>query len=348
VTCLCNFNKEGTQNVKVTLRTPRKPAHLTAYGLDGVTHPEFTYDNGVCTFTVPIEYQDVKVVNAAVYAPVDAMNYWWKENQIAWRELKKSTQDFSKYATGIWRDPTQDLKLGWTFTAGRKSDGMELKGQECAADVLQFWGLAEGESASIRKTFDLDNPDWLKGGQTYLITGAWVGPNFMNKARITLNGTEITPDAAKHGYLQKEVASLLKPTGNVLEIVMDKPAAGRKFTGMNGALYLYHRDYAVRSMKLASLPAKIYIPQEWKNRYKIFLYLEAQEGTPQPPLGVMGANGRFARKHHHNFGQITDIDISPLVEYGADNYLTPILHGQPRKGWDWSKITLRLDLFERK
>ena len=333
VTCFCNFNTNDVV-AKATLRVPAKPRKLVAYGADGVTHPKFDYAEGVVTFDLPIDQEDVKVVNAEVYDPAEAVNYWWKENQIAWRELKKPTTDFAPYGEGRWKDPTQDLKTGWTFADGKP----------CVCDVLQFWGLPDGAPATISKRFDIANTDWFKGGVTRLVCGAWVGPNFLSKGRIVLNGVDLTGKSAEHGYCEWDVSKILRPKGNELVVEFEAPSAGRKFTGLLGSIHLYHRDFAARSFELAKdgKTRTIYVPKEWQGKYRVFLYME--DAKKKPPTGV-SANNRFMRKHHHNFGNVTDIDITSILRFGEDNVLT--LGHEMNDTRDYGRLdTVRLDLFE--
>lgn len=328
VTCFCNFNTNDVV-AKATLRVPAKPRKLVAYGADGVTHPKFDYADGVAVFELPIGGEEVKVVNAEVYESGDAVAYWWRENQVRWRELRRPTTDFSKYGEGRWKDPTQDLKTGWTMADGRP----------CVADALQFWGLADGAPAKIVKRFDVENADWFKGGQIRLVTGAWVGQNFLTKGRVWLNGQELTKGPTMVRYAEWPVATLLKAKGNELTIEFEAPEAGRKFTGLIGSIYLYHRACAVRSFELAreGKTRTVYIPKEWENRYRVFLYME--NAAKQPPLGVR-ANHRFMRKHHHNFGNVTDVDITSILRFGEDNELELFPANAAGK-----LDTVRLDLF---
>ena len=333
VSCFCNFNTNDIV-ARATLRVPSKPRKLVAYGADGVTHPAFEYADGIATFDLHVEGEDVKVVNAEVYDPDDAVNYWWKENQIAWRELKKPTTDFSGFGEGRWKDPTQDLKTGWTFEDGRP----------CVCDALQFWGLPDGAPAKITKRFDVADADWFKGGVTRFVCGAWTGPNFLSKGRIFLNGEALTDKSAEHRYIERDVTKILRPAGNELVIEFEAPAGGRKFTGLLGSVHLYHRAFAARSFELAKegRTRTVYIPKEWDGRYRVFLYME--DAKKQPPTGV-AANHRWMRKHHHNFGKVTDIDITSILKFGEDNVLT--LGHEFSVSRDFGRIdTVRLDLFE--
>ena len=62
------------------------------------------------------------------------------------------------------------------------------------------------------------------------------------------------------------------------------------------------------------------------------------------PLGVEAANGRYMRRHHHRFGNVTDVDVTSLLRFGEENEIKPF-GSAPRNGWDFSKIDVRLELF---
>ncbi len=346
VTCLCNFNTNGTQQVDVTLRLEKKPTRLTAYSAEGVkTVTAWTWDEATKTAVVPLALasQEVTVLNAESFSATDAVAYWWSENQLYWRALEQPKLDLTPYTKGKWRHPTQDLKEGARFTNEKPSEKWadasfnDSSWRETAIDVLQFWGAKEDAPAWVRKTFDLGESAWLQGGVTKLILGAWVGPNFLTEGRVLLNGVELAKKR-KHGYLEFDVTRLLKAKGNVLAIELD---GGATFTGINGNVYLYHRAYGEKSFDLGSgwrdgsgaelnapfrkrtadVSRQVFIPAEWKGKYKVFLYMDSS--STETPIGVkINDRGRYMRKHHHRFGSVTDIDITKLLDYGADNTIT--------------------------
>ena len=310
---------------------------------------------GVATVRVALPPQEVAILNAECYSPADALDYWWRNSAEQWHEIKKPVRDFSKYFEGEWKDPTQDLKTGWEVCSvanvemlpvpianTNSRDSASLR--EIPLDCLQFWGWPEGKGAVCRKVFDLDEPAWaeraLQGAvpsapvpaQTRLVVGAWVGPNFLSPATIRLNGETLAADA-KATYLDFDVSARLKARGNVLEVEFADAADGGKFTGMNGSVYLYHRAKPAKSLwakgdggqspqlRIVDNPAGsgdsilLFVPSEWRGRYRVRLYME---GVKDVPKGVR-VGDRFMRRHHHDFGNITDIDITDLLVFGAEN-----------------------------
>jgi hypothetical protein len=342
VTVLCNFNTSGVQRTTVTLRVPRKPRAITTWSERGrESVADFAYDakTGTCSFQVDVSAQEVLIANARVFEPSDALAYWWTQNRACWHALKKPTLDLAPYREGEWKDPTQDLKTGWTFAD---------TGKECVADVLQFWGLKDGAAATITKTFDVADADWFKGGEIFLCCRAWVGPTSLTPMTMTLNGVTLAKGLKGGDKFSEDVAKLLKPAGNVLTLAFAAPKDGKKFTGLCGAIYLYHRAPAARSLPLAKLPTTLVVPKEWEGRYRVFLHIQAKDGANvRPPLGAMTPQGRFMRRHHHNFGKVTDVDITSLLKFGEENVLLPFENDPTRPAkWDWSKFETRLDLFE--
>lgn len=329
VTCLCNFNTNGVQKTMVTLRVPRRPGGITVYSGEGVKSPAFTYEDGVVKFELALQAQEVAMVNAkGVYAADDALAYWWREQRTAWKSSPAPKLDLEPYRHGRWADPTQDLKTGWTFEDGRP----------CTADWLQVWGLEDGKGATIAKTFDVEkSSEWFKGGRIYLVTGSWVGDNSMSKAKVTLNGVPLTDGKTNLRYIQVDVTDRLKATGNRLAIAFDAPDALGRFTGLLGSIYLYHRAAADVSMPVAALPYRLYVPKSWEGRYRVFFHAETAPGR-HPPLGVK-VGSRLERKHHHNFGHMTDVDITGIMKFGEDNLLEPF-------GGDKVPTTYRIELYE--
>jgi hypothetical protein len=365
VAALCNFNEtnalnnvaaKGNPNMDVTLKmkTVIKPRRVTAYGGDGVTKASFTFADGVTTVKLPLPMQEVKVVEAECYEPCDILSHWWEVVQEQLHELKKPTLKLAKYDEGKWKDQTQDLKEGWdvsSLDADLKCDGIPL-------DCLQFWGWPEGKGAVCRKSFDIDDMRWLKGGGIVrLVTGAWVGPNFLTPATVRLNGMVLAKKSLKT-YLDFDVTSLLKDKGNVLEVEFADATSGGKFTGMNGCVYLYYRASPCDSVDLLKEGAgakllngengkdavTLHVPLEWNGKYRVRLYME---GTRDVPKGVR-VRDRFMRKHHHNFGNITDIDITDLLRFGEENRIDIGANSaaeQPDKTSIKTLTVLRIDLY---
>jgi hypothetical protein len=369
VSVLCNFSEEETfsaENVKnvhvVKLRTNRKPRRVVAFAgnpVNPVNPAEkeipFSWDEkeGAATVKIHLPPQEVAIINAESYSADDALKYWWKNSKEQWHELKKSTRDFTKYSQGKWKDPTQELKKGWSVSNSVKSI------ENIPLDCLQFWGWTEGKGATCRKEFDIEDTQWLKnGGEVHLIVGAWVGPNFLTPATLRLNGTTLVEKSLK-SYLDFDITSIIKDRQNILEVEFADAVNGEKFTGMNGCVYLYYRNKPAVSMDVLKGEGKtkllrgedgkdvftLYVPANWQGKYRVRLYME---GAKHVPKGVR-VRDRFMRKHHHNFGNSTDIDITDLLRFGEENRID-IGANSAAEQVDRTSIkplsVLRIDLFE--
>ncbi len=369
VAVLCNFNEDDEGNAQaqktrqtlVTLRTGAKPKRIVGYageGLLGAKEIPFEWNekDGVATVKVALPNQEVAILNAECYGSSDALCHWWTESKEQWHEVKSPKRDFSKYFEGEWKDPTQDLKEGWSSFAKATED---VKVEDIPLDCLQFWGWPEGKGALAKRAFDLDEAGWLvDGGTTRLVTGAWVGPNMLTPATIRLNG-KVLAEKTTRSYLDFDVGSVLKAKGNELEVEFADAPKGEKFTGLNGSVYLYHRAKPFASVDLLKEEGKtklirgadgrdaftVMVPNKWNGRYRVRLYME---GSRDVPKGVR-VKDRFTRKHHHNFGNITDIDITDLLSFGEENKVE-IGANSPAEQRDKTSIKfltiMRLDLYE--
>jgi hypothetical protein len=368
VAVLCNFNEDSANVAKretaVILRTERRPKRVVVYAGEGVlgrkgdvggeAHFEWNEAEGIAALKLPLPPQEVAVVEAECHGAGDALEHWWAESKEQWHEIKKPSRDFSKYCEGEWKDPTQDLKEGWSISAAKGAktlNGVPL-------DCLQFWGWPDGMGAMAARRFDLAEAGWLTdGGATRLVVGSWVGHNLLTPATIRFNGAVLAEKANKT-YLDFDVTALVKGKGNELELEFADAQAGEKFTGMNGCIYLYHRERPVASVDLLKEEGRtkllrgedgkdaivVHVPKKWRGLYRVRLYME---GARDVPKGVR-VRDRFVRKHHHNFGSITDIDITDLLEFGVENRID-IGANSPAEQRDRTSIkpltVLRLDLF---
>lgn len=330
VVCVCNFNEEGVQRVKVTMHVKAEPKRVVVYKAGGMKEVAFQWnaERSEVVTEVELPSQEVCILNAEAYAGAESVKYWWAENQVRWRAVRQGVMDFSKYDEGEWKNPSQNLKLGAKWTATKpEGDAWLAAGfddrawTDCEIGTLQFYGAEDGVGGWVRKEFDLADAKWLEGGITKWVTGAFVGQNFVSKGRVFLNGEEIL-GWGLHRYVEVDVSRLLKKKGNVLAFEFE---AGTKFAGLTGSVFLHHRAYPLETLELKDgwdaygSVKRVYIPKEWEGKYRVRLYMEGPQGAP---LGVrINDMGRYMRRHHHRFGRITDIDITNFLRFGEENLL---------------------------
>ena len=191
-----------------------------------------------------------------------------------------------------------------------------------------------------------------------------IAAKFLSPATISLNGN-ILAEKPSATYLDFDVSALLAASGNELVVEF---ADGEKFTGLDGAIYLYHRakpaasvwikggdtppdtsraSYRVSDSKDVPDSISLFVPAEWKDKYRVRLYMEGKKDVPK---GVK-VRDRFVRKHHHNYGNTTDIDITDLLRFGDTNRID-IGANSPDEFPDKTSLKplsiLRIDLYEKR
>ncbi|MHB9023030.1 MAG: beta-galactosidase [Armatimonadota bacterium] len=374
VTTLVSWHEDTDATVKVRLLLPRKPTHLVSFGVDGVKSLPFDWKDGAATATIAMPAREVKVLAADVYGPNDAVAHWWRYQQRMWHELAKPMIDFTPYTRGKWADPVVDLRFDAKLTLTEPTgDTWQAVGfddrawKACMLGLLNADGAQPQKPVWVRKTFTVPER-WLRdGGKTYLISGSWVGPHYLGSARLTVNGQQLH-DYTTASYNEFDISKLLSAGTNIATFAFKGDAV---YQGFSGNVWLYHAEPAERSMDLAgawrgmdngklvvlTLPGKgkikaptrgIYIPKEWEGKYRVRLY---QEGNPYSILGAY-VNDRLVRRHHHNLGARTDIDITAHLRFGEDNELVLAHAGDP-DGLDrsltnvpsWDIHLIRLDLY---
>jgi|GEM_PF-1875763 len=367
VTCLVSWHEDRDVDTLLTLQLPRKPAKLVSYGVDGQKELAFTWQDGVATAIVHMPAKEVKVINAVVHTPDDAIAHWWNYQQKMWHQLKEPTIDFSPYRKGKWADPTFDLREGGAELSLTDPVTDKADWQPTPVSILNFWGAAPNQPVWLRKTFQVPREWQDAGGRIFLVSGAWVGSQYEGSARLSLNGEPLHDWSRKdYRYSEFDVTKLLEDDSNELMLQFK---GDQKYQGVKGQLYLYHWTAPERRINMAgswqatdaqhkpiatSLPGNVkawdlsrtvFIPEEWRGKYRIRLYMD---GNAQATIGAY-VNNRLVRRHHHWFDTDGDIDITNFVEFGKENTLE-LLHqygGGERKPqhppvWDIETIELHL------
>ena len=361
-----------TNSVTLTWRLPKKPARIVRYAAGGKTDVDFSWGNGVATIAVEIPAQEVQVFDAEdVYDVAGALAYWWSDQKLKWRALKKPTLDLEQYRKGEWKDPVQDLKDGWRVCAADAND-RNLNCHNCSQitntnlcnsatlrlcvkndnpvnsvktiplDILQFWGWPKGKGGVATKRFDLDDKAWATdGGRTWLLCGARFGSrNFLTRSRLWLNGEEIGEVAAGKTRISRDVTAIVKLVGNELRVEMSD---GGDYTGLVGGLHLYHREPPEKSIGINpdATGFNLSVPAEWQGRYRVRLWME---GGQDVPLGVRINDRRFVKGHDSNFAPARDFDITAYLRFGGTNRID-FGHEWNAGSKKFSAKEIRLDLY---
>ena len=325
VAVLCNFNESGRQKVRVTLRPGARPRSIVVYtpGAEKATPFEWDELSGTAHFSVEMDSQDVAVVEAETFGGADAVSHWWMRQQELWHPLVRPSIDFEPYRHGRWADPTMELgddarfadekpAAGWDSDAAFDDSGWT----QAPISIPYFWGARPGMGVWYRKTFDL-GAEWRDGSRVTIVSGQWQQgrQQYMTPTRMLLNGKELHGFTKGH-YSAFDVTDHLRPSGNVLAFEMQP---GEKYAGMTGKVYLYRRERPVSSIDITGewRTRTVKVPAEWKGR-RVRMWIKCDGDTP---LGAR-VNGHVARRHHHNFGNETDVDITAHLRFGEDNVIS--------------------------
>lgn len=377
VTTLVSWYDEQDKELDVELRAKTKPEKLWRISVDGVEALDFDYVNGTVKAKVKVAAKEVVLLQMRDARAGDAIAHWWEHQTRYWKPVIQSRQDLTTYTQGKWEDPTMDLMGDWYFTQQPPDESwLQVSSptenwNKAQMGILNFAGAQENKPLWARRTFDVPQ-NWLdQGGYIRLISGSWVGPHYHSKASLYLNGTLLHgPTTEKYNEL--EVTRLLQSGRNVIALKFEDCG---KYIGVNGQIYLYHRNAANRSIPLAgtwqltladgtpqglTVPTingqnhhgyrptlKIEVPESWRGKYRIRLYMQ---GDNQSMLGAY-VNDRLTRRHHHRFGTVCDLDITDRILFGQPNIIelagagaeNGLYRDKPRS---WQIDTIRLDLFE--
>ena len=259
---------------------------------------------------------------------------WWRGRPMpkklsAWQRVKNFFAKKNKGSSPLKYPNVLPLMDGWHS---------EVSGTTCKLEP-RVVGLDVAPSNDVlKRTFTVPK-DWNKGDIELWATGMHAGWfTEMGQLGIELDGKVIrTPN--KSG-----VTGVLLPVkpGETHELTFNLVNDNHmRIRGFGGPCYLYYRPYPEQEMDLSgtweklatfidpkpekvTLPGKyekacafrrsVVVPAEWKGKRVRFDYTSLGDGL----TGVI-VNGRLIRRHHHRFGDRTDVDITPAVKFGAEN-----------------------------
>jgi hypothetical protein len=301
--------------------------------------------------------------------------HWWDYQKKLWKPVSPEKLDFSSISTGRFVDQALDLKDGWHWTQ-QSSDGW-AKGEAGQADPAQKpWmldvfntvGADPSKPVYAWKTFEV-TPEWLAdGGITKLVAAAADGDFSTDRREFHLNGQLLQKD----GFFNPDVSSLLKSGTNVLTVQLNAPTQS-KYVGALGAIYLTHTKKPVQTVDLSGtwfanppgigdartspgptvqfpgkancfLPTRtVDIPADWKDKYIVTYYAKGARGSS---VGAIVNENGVIRRHDHLYGDETEVDITPFLQFGKTNTIAMLSTGgqslDATHDWDMSVVELRL------
>jgi hypothetical protein len=378
VSTLISWYEEQDKTLDITLAADHKPEQLwvTAVNQPNKSLP-FTFKDGKVHATLTVPAREVVIVQMRDAQPKTAISHWWQYQTSHWKPVQVSQRDYSPYTQGKWEDPTLDLMPGWQFTQNRPNEswlqatGQIGRWQDANMGILNFQGAEDGKPLWARKTFEVPKQWLMQGGTITLVSGAWRGPHYHNKASLYLNGKMLHGPTTK-SFNSFDITRLLEDGSNTLALEFEE---GDKYVGVSGMIYLYHRKPPVKTVSLAGTwqlidkqgktfdimlpnpPAKRYsgsrpsiqfdVPQSWQNKYHVRLRILGDDAS------ALGAyiNDRLVRRHHHRFDDRVDVDITSMLKFGHANQIELAGAQEERAGTRdrerrWMIRMIQLELFD--
>lgn len=354
----------------------RKPEKVYRVAMNTVTEVPFTMDgNTVTVAQQAIPKAEVQIYYFRSHPAENAVAHWWNYQKKLWKPLSPEKLDFSSISHGRFVDQAVDLKSDWHWTQ-QPSDAW-AKGEIPAGnkshkpwvlDVYNTVGADPTKPLYAWKTFEV-TPAWLKdGGITKLVAAAADGDFATAKREFHLNGQLLQKD----GFFNPDVTSLLKPGRNLLTLKLDPPTQSH-YIGVLGALYLTHAKPPVKTIDLAGtwhasppgigdardsagptvqfpgkasafLPTRtVDIPADWKDKYIVTYYAKGPRGSS---IGAIVNETGVIRRHDHLYGDETEVDITPFLQFGKTNTISMLSTGgqslDATHDWDVEAVQLRL------
>ena len=363
------------RTVDLHVRVDRKPEKVYRVAMNEVTEVPFTMDGDTVTIPqIAIPKEEVQMYYFRSHPADDAVAHWWEYQKKLWKPLSPENLDFSSISHGRFVDQAVDLKGDWHWTQGNTPMTGEVPDSSVAEQtpwMLDVYNTKDADPTKpvyAWKTFTV-RPEWLAdGGVTKLVAAAVDGDFSTAQREFHLNGQLLQKD----GFFNPDVESLLKPGKNVLTVKLAVPTQA-KYIGALGAIYLTHTKQPVKTIDLsgtwaanppgigdardgtgptvqfpgkasAFLPTRtIAIPADWKDKYIITYYAVGARGSS---VGAIVNETGVIRRHDHLYGDETEVDITPFIQWGKTNTIAMLSTGgqslDETHDWDISKVELRL------
>jgi hypothetical protein len=353
-----------------------KPEKVYRVAMNEITEVPFTMDgNTVTVAQQAIPKEEVQMYYFRSHPADDAVAHWWDYQKKLWKPVDAEKLDFTSISTGRFVDQAVDLKDGWHWT--QQASDAWTKGEAGQADpaqkpwMLDVFNTKDADPSKpvyAWKTFEV-TPEWLAdGGITKLVAAAADGDFSTDRREFHLNGQLLQKD----GFFNPDVSSLLKSGENVLTVQLNAPTQS-KYVGALGAIYLTHTKKPVQTVDLAGtwfanppgigdartspgptvqfpgkascfLPTRtIDIPADWKDKYIVTYYSKGARGSS---VGAIVNETGVIRRHDHLYGDETEVDITPFLQFGKTNTIAMLSTGgqslDATHDWDVSAVELRL------
>jgi hypothetical protein len=267
-------------------------------------------------------------------APLDWLNLqraWWRGTTPPSRKLAPYDARFALNLDEDWRSKPLDD----TDTADHTPlAAVTLDDATWPTARFGSWLVPEDRASHrllLRKRFTV--PAKWNDGDIALWMKSWQGNAVRGQARIWLDGAELVPPTSQVTALN--VTDKLKPGSQHLLAI--EIWGGGQVAGANGDMFLSYIPKPAASVDLAgewasspdnlSWLAKVTVPGPLSKAAMIKRTFKLDRPAGQTAMFYMDApgmvelivNGHLMRRHHHRIGEITSLNVTPWLRFGADN-----------------------------
>ncbi|MDR3708241.1 MAG: hypothetical protein P4L33_08065 [Capsulimonadaceae bacterium] len=354
---LWNWSETQTQTVSVALNPGKHPA-FAFDARDGSNVPVTQDAGGDRIDGIVLQPRETRVIltprDEIALAPAawfDLQRKWWRGTTMPERKtLPAPRQTLSLDLSEEWKVKTLDSGDDATPLLGAQvSDASWLIRPSWLWNTASLDGK---KHAVLRKSFIVP-AKWTNGRVGIWMTG-WVyagGGTFFDRGRVWLDGAEVKPMNGDP-YIDTNIASL--KAGTVHTLAVEVQGKGQ-LVGLGGQCWLAYEPAPGQKIDLAgawtasndalrydipaTLPGK-YHGQIMKRSVFIGSKLAGKKAVvtvdgDRMLIGVL-INGKLVRRHHHLVGSRWSLDVTPFVQYGADNKIQLIhsmVYGGPMEGY---------------
>jgi hypothetical protein len=249
---------------------------------------------------------------------------------------------------------TVDFSSGWRF---HPADGMSTSEVETLTRPgvddrdweirrLSIWtlpGHPNVKHAILRRTITVP-AQWTHGKVTASIR-SWVSGTFMDRGRVFVDGKAMG-DFVADGIIGSNLDGALTPGSShliAIEIAGEGPLIGVK-----GNAWLSYLPDPITSINLGGIwiptndvlheQTPIHLPGEW-NTFMARRTVQLDRGlsgknailsmNSEGPVIAVIVNGSYVRRHHHDNGADTELNITPWLRYGGQNRIELVRQGGP-------------------
>jgi len=341
-----NNNKDATTG-DVSFHVNQNPVQVWDLISGSPVQYDYSSDGFITIHDLSFDSYETKAFATMRGTFADALPVWWGEKTKYWMNRATATpetgtpdQNASKETIPFeqWKfSPDPDKTI---FSAGNwlqpDFDDSQWSMINSGAWVVTRQGNTDNLQVGLYRSSFTVPPEW-SGGHVLLNLYSFDTPIASDQAQFFVNGKPITTYSA-HGWSQTlnyNVTDAIKPGNNILAVEVEGQSP---LTGLTGTVWISYEKNLSSSQSLdggwqidgstdstGSIPGTIEgnylnrsfnVPATWQGS-QVFLRIQ----TPSQWLGLVVMNGHPIAYNGflHPFGLIADINLTPYLNFGADN-----------------------------